>query len=258
MPKFCSNVSMMFAEVPFLDRFEAAAKAGFKGTEFQFPYAFDKDAIAEKVHGNNLTQVLFNTPAGDFAAGDRGMASDPNRIGEFQDGVGTAIEYAKVLGCKRVNVASGIMPKGVDEAAMFDTLVANLKFAAAEFAKIGVLCLTEPINRFDIPGFFIDTFAKAVPVLDAVGSDNLKIEFDIYHTQRNTGELANTLKNGFDRIGHIQLADNPGRHEPGTGEINYPFMFSLIDDLGYDGWIGCEYAPLNGTLEGLGWMKPYL
>lgn len=258
MPKFCANVSMMFAEVPFLERFAAAAKAGFKGVEFQFPYDFDKDAIAEQVHGNALTQVLFNTPAGNFKAGDRGMASDPARVTEFQDGVGTAVEYAKVLGCKRVNVASGIMPKGVSEEKMTETLVANLKFAAAEFARIGTLCLTEPINRFDIPGFFIDKFDKALPVLKAVGSDNLKIEFDIYHTQRTQGELANTLKNHLDSIGHIQLADNPGRHEPGTGEINYPFLFSLIDDIGYDGWIGCEYAPLKGTVEGLGWMRPYM
>jgi hydroxypyruvate isomerase len=257
MPRFSANVSMLFTEHPFLERFAAAAKAGFKAVEFQFPYDFDKDEIADRVRSAGLIQSLFNFPPGDFAAGERGMACLPDRVREFQDSIGLGIAYAKVIGCERLNVSAGIKPPGADADRLFDTFVANLRFAATECAKEGIMCLTEPINYFDIPGYYLNRTADAAAVLDAVGSDNLFIEYDVYHMQRMEGELARTLEANIGRIRNIQVADNPGRHEPGTGEINYPFIFALIDRLGYDGWVGCEYAPASGTENGLGWMAPY-
>lgn len=258
MPKFCANLTMMYQELDFLDRFEAAAKAGFKGVEYLFPYDFDKNELAERLQTHGLVQVLHNLPGGDWAAGERGNACLPDRIGEFQDGVGTAIEYATALGCKQINCLAGIAPEGFSRATAEQTMIDNLAFAAAEMKKAGIRQLIEPINCYDIPGFLVNTSAHGLAIIDAVGSDNLFLQYDIYHMQRMEGELANTIAANKDRIIHMQLADNPGRHEPGTGEINYGFLFKFIDKLGYEGWIGCEYAPAAGTDAGLGWVKPYL
>src|SRR5271166_2805013 len=257
MPKFAANLSMLFTELPFPDRFAGAAKAGFRGVEYLVPYAMAKEDIAERLNANGLTQVLFNLQAGDWDAGERGIACHPDRISEFQDGVAKAIEYAKALGCAQVNCLAGIAPKGADVEAARRTLVSNLRFAASKLNDAGILLVAEPVNTYDIPGFFLNRTAQAIALFDEVGSHNLKLQYDIYHMQRMEGELANTIERLLPRIAHLQLADNPGRNEPGTGEINYPFLISFIDRLGYDGWIGCEYKPRKGTKEGLGWMHAY-
>ena len=255
MPKFNANLTMLFNEVPFLDRFQAAAGAGFKGVEFLFPYAFDKDAIAERLDQHGLVQVLHNLPAGDWDAGERGIACHPDRVGEFRDGVGRAIEYATALGCKQLNCLAGIAPAGVDAEKVHATFVANLRFAAARLEEAGIRLLVEPINTFDIPGFHLNRTAQAIALIEEVGSPNLWLQHDVYHMQRMEGELANTIARHLPRIAHMQIADTPGRHEPGTGEINYAWLFRFIDQLGYDGWIGCEYKPAAGTREGLGWIE---
>ncbi|NLF53473.1 MAG: hydroxypyruvate isomerase [Thauera phenolivorans] len=255
MPKFDANLTLLFNEVPFLDRFEAAAAAGFEGVEFLFPYAFDKDEIAERLDRHGLVQVLHNLPAGDWEGGERGIACHPERVGEFQDGVGRAIEYATVLGCRQLNCLAGIAPAGVDAERLHETFVANLRLAAGELEKAGIRLLVEPINTFDIPGFYLNRTAQAIALIDEVGSDNLFLQHDVYHMQRMEGELANTIARHLPRIAHMQIADTPGRHEPGTGEINYAWLFPFIDGLGYTGWIGCEYRPLAGTREGLGWRQ---
>ena len=257
MPKMAANLSMMFNEVPFMDRFDAAAKAGFKGVEFLFPYAFDLNQIADKLKANNLELVLHNLPAGNWEGGERGITCHPDRVGEFQDGVGKGIEAAKKLGVKQLNALAGKLPAGVSADQARATFVANLKFAAEKLKAEGIRLITEPINTFDIPGFFLNRTQQAVDIIKEVGSDNLFIQHDIYHMQRMEGELANTIKANLPLIKHMQLADNPGRNEPGTGEINYQFLFKFIDDLGYDGWIGCEYKPLTTTEAGLGWLKAH-
>ncbi len=254
MPKFNANLTMLFNEVPFLDRFQAAAEAGFKGVEFLFPYAFDKNEIAERLVKHGLVQVLHNLPAGDWDGGERGIACHPDRVGEFQDGVGRAIEYATALGCKQVNCLAGIAPAGVDPEKTRETFVANLRFAAGALKEAGIRLLIEPINTFDIPGFYLNRTAQAIALIEEVGSPNLYLQHDIYHMQRMEGELANTIAKHLPKIAHIQIADTPGRHEPGSGEINYAWLFRYIDQLGYEGWIGCEYKPAAGTREGLGWI----
>ena len=255
MPKFAANLTMLFNEVDFLDRFQPAAEAGFKGVEYLFPYAFPKEALAERLDRHGLVQVLHNLPAGNWEGGERGIACHPDRIGEFQEGVGRAIDYAKTLGCKQVNCLAGIAPAGVSADTLRETFVGNLRFAAGKLKEAGIRLLMEPINTYDIPGFYLNRTAQAAEIQDAVGSDNLFIQYDIYHAQRMEGELGNTIAKYLPRIAHIQLADNPGRNEPGTGEINYPWLFRHIDGLGYDGWIGCEYKPAAKTREGLGWME---
>ena len=255
MPKFAANLTMLFTEVPFLDRFQLAAKAGFKAVEFLFPYACKAEDIKQKLDAHQLTLVLHNLPAGNWDAGDRGMACDPQRVDEFKAGVPLAIEYALALGVKQLNCLAGKTPAGVSDSALRSTLVSNLKFAAAAFQNQGLRLLIEPINHFDIPGFYLNRTAQAVALLDEVGAANAFVQYDIYHAQRMEGELAATVEKYLPRIGHIQLADNPGRHEPGTGEINYPFLFAHLDRIGYAGWIGCEYKPATTTEAGLHWMK---
>jgi hydroxypyruvate isomerase len=258
MPKFAANLTMMFGEVDFLDRFEAAARAGFHGVEYLFPYPYKKEQLLERLQKNGLTQVLHNLPAGDWAAGERGIACLPDRVGEFQEGVGRAIEYGATLGCKQINCLAGIAPKGVAVDKVRETFTSNLKFAADKLAGAGIKLLIEPINTRDIPGFYLCHTAQALEIIDAVGSSNLWLQYDIYHMQIMEGDLATTISRNLGRILHMQLADNPGRHEPGTGEINYPFLFQLIDKLGYVGWIGCEYKPAATTTAGLEWVKQYL
>jgi hydroxypyruvate isomerase len=258
MPRFNANLTLLFNEVEFLDRFRAARDAGFKGVEYLFPYAHRKQDLVERLQANGLTQVLHNLPAGDWDRGERGIACLPDRVGEFQDGVGQAIEYAQALQCQQLNCLAGVAPDGIDPQRARDTLVGNLRFAAAQLKAAGIRLLLEACNTRDIPGFFVNRSRQALEIIDAVGSDNLFLQYDIYHMQVMEGDLAATIRRNLDRIAHMQLADNPGRHEPGSGEINYPFLFGFIDRLGYSGWIGCEYKPAGSTVAGLGWIKPYL
>lgn len=258
MPRFAANLTMLFGEVSFLDRFELAASAGFSAVEFLFPYAWSAAEIKQRLDANGLTLVLHNLPAGDWDAGERGIACHPLRVDEFRAGVFKAIEYAKALGVTQLNCLAGKIPAGVSVEVLQQTLVANLRFAAAELKKADLKLLIEPINTFDIPGFYLKRTDQAAAILDEVAADNLYIQYDIYHAQRMEGELGNTIAKYLSRIGHIQLADNPGRNEPGSGEINYRWLFKRIDELGYQGWIGCEYKPAADTKQGLGWMSVLL
>lgn len=256
MPKFAANLTMLFTELPFLDRFEAAARAGFKAVEFLFPYAYDPHELRRRLDANGLQLVLHNLPSGDWDAGERGIACHPDRTEEFRAGVARGIEYARVLGVKQLNCLAGKAPAGVSEALLRQTLVDNLRHASAQLRPAGLQLLVEPINTFDIPGFYVNRTQQAIETLDEVGADNAFVQYDIYHAQRMEGELAATMQQHLGRIGHMQLADNPGRHEPGTGEINYAFLFAHLDRIGYDGWIGCEYKPATTTEAGLGWIQP--
>ena len=258
MPRFAANLTMLFNEVGFLERFDAATKAGFTGVEYVSPYEYDPGQLVEALERNRLTQVLHNLPVGDWAAGDRGIACQPHRVGEFQDSVGRAIEYASALGCKQVNCLAGIAPEGAGPDALQGTFVTNLKFAARKLDETGIRLLIEPINTRDIPGFYLTYSAQARSIMDEVGSTNLGLQYDVYHMQIMEGDLALTMRENQDIVRHIQVADNPGRNEPGTGEINYPFLFESIDRMGYEGWVGCEYRPLTTTAEGLHWAKAYL
>lgn len=255
MPQFAANLTMLFNEVPFLERFEKANKAGFKAVEFLFPYPFAATEIKQKLDQYQLKLVLHNLPAGDWDAGERGIACLPDRQAEFREGVTKAIAYAKALGVDQVNCLAGKAPAGADLKILHSTFVENLRYAAQELKKANIRLLIEPINTFDIPGFFLNTTKQATNILEEVASDNLFVQYDIYHAQRMEGELANTIEKNLAKIGHIQLADNPGRNEPGTGEINYAYLFKFLDRIGYQGWIGCEYKPATTTEAGLGWIK---
>ena len=255
MPRFAANLTMLFTELPFLDRFDAAARAGFQAVEFLFPYAFEANDIKARLDANGLQLVLHNLPAGDWDAGERGIACHPDRVEEFRAGVERAIAYAQTLGVKQLNCLVGKAPAGVPESVLRETLVANLRHAASRLKAAGLRLLVEPINNYDIPGFYLSRTQQALDLLDEVGADNAFVQYDIYHAQRTEGELAATLQKHLARIGHVQLADNPGRNEPGTGEINYAFLFRHLDRIGYDGWVGCEYKPASTTEAGLGWLK---
>ena len=258
MPRFSANLSFLFTDRPFLDRFAAAAKAGFRGVEYMSPYEHDPQDIARRLSDNGLTQALFNLPAGDWAAGDRGLAILPGRQDEFRSGVFRALDAAETLGCERLNCLAGIAPPDGDRRDLESTFLDNLAFAADAAKARKVKLLIEPINTRDMPGFYLNRTDDALRLMDRVKSDNLYLQADIYHMQIMEGDLARRLETAATRIAHIQIADNPGRHEPGTGEINFPFLFSLIDRLGYEGWIGCEYVPKSTVEAGLGWMKQFL
>ncbi|MDQ0510383.1 2-oxo-tetronate isomerase [Ancylobacter amanitiformis] len=255
MPRFAANLTMLFNEVPFLDRFEKAASAGFTGVEYLFPYDFPVEELVAKLKDNNLEQVLHNLPAGNWGGGERGIAILPDRVDEFRAGVDKAITYATALGCPQVNILAGIAPVGVERDVLHKTFVENLKYAAPRIQEAGLKLLIEPINTRDIPGFFLNYTKQAKAIIEEVGSDNLFIQYDIYHMQIMEGDLARTIEANLAAIAHIQLADNPGRNEPGTGEINYPFLFRHLDAIGYAGWVGCEYKPKGETAAGLGWLK---
>jgi hydroxypyruvate isomerase len=255
MPKFAANLSMLFTEVPFLDRFERAAHAGFDAVEFLFPYAFAAAEIKARLDGNGLQLALFNTPAGDWEAGERGLACLPQRVDDFRKGVGQAIAYATALGATQVHCMAGKAPQGAADASLRKTYVGNLHFAAAQLQRAGLKAVIEPINTYDIPGYYLNRTAQALAIIDEVGAANLFLQYDIYHAQRSEGELAATISKHLARIAHMQVADNPGRNEPGSGEINYPFLFGHIDRIGYTGFIGCEYKPAGPTEAGLGWFE---
>ncbi|MGI4849381.1 MAG: 2-oxo-tetronate isomerase [Janthinobacterium lividum] len=254
MPRFAANLSLMFNEVPYLDRFEAAAKAGFKAVESQFPYDYPAQEIASRLQRYGLENILFNLPPGDFAAGERGLAILPGREADFRAAVERAIDYANACGTRMLHVMAGILPAQADPGPYLTTFLENLRFAAEAMAAHGLTALIEPINVRDIPGYLLNTQAQAQTICVEVGAPNLKIMMDFYHCQIVEGDLATRLRQHYPFIGHVQLAGAPGRHEPDRGEINYPYLFGVLDELGYDGWIGCEYRPAGSTLEGLGWM----
>jgi hydroxypyruvate isomerase len=255
MPKFAANLTMLFTEVAFLDRFERAAKAGFTAVEFLFPYAFATADIQARLKDNGLKLVLHNLPAGDWDAGERGIACLPDRVDEFREGVARAIEVGTALGVPQLNCLAGKAPIGASDAVLRKTFAGNLRHAAAELKKANLKLLIEPINTFDIPGFYLNRTAQALSILDEVGASNAYLQYDAYHMQRMEGELAATIEKHLARIAHIQIADNPGRHEPGTGEIDHGFLFKHLDHIGYSGWIGCEYKPAGTTEAGLGWRQ---
>ena len=257
MPRLAANLSTLFNEVPFLDRFAAAAKAGFAAVEVQFPYEYAVDDLRSRLHASGLALVLHNLPPGDWSRGERGIACHPDRVDEFRAGVDRAIGYATALGCPQLNCLAGIAPAGVPAETQRAILAANLRFAAQKLKAAGIRLLVEPVNHYDVPGFTLNRSRQALELIAEVGSDNLYLQYDIYHMQRMEGELANTIRANLPKIAHIQLADNPGRNEPGTGEINYRFLFGWLDAIGYDGWIGCEYRPATTTEAGLGWRAAH-
>jgi hydroxypyruvate isomerase len=255
MPRFAANLSMLFTELPFLDRFERAAAAGFEAVEFLFPYDWPAREIKARLDDNGLRLVLHNLPPGDWERGERGLACLPDRVDEFRAGVERAIEYATALGAPQLHCLSGIEPAGVAAERIHETYLDNLRHAAQAMQQAGIRTLIEPINRVDIPGIHLHRPSQAIAVLDEAGCDNLWLQYDIYHAQRTEGELAASLERWLPRIAHLQIADNPGRHEPGTGEVNWDFLFAHIDRIGYPGWIGCEYRPTTTTEAGLGWFR---
>ena len=245
---------MLFTEAPLLERFERAVRAGFTAVELQFPYDTPAEQLQQALFRNKLALVLHNLPAGDRAAGERGIACHPDRIEEFREGVDSALAYAAVLGAPQLNCLAGIRPANVPAETARRVLVDNLRFAATRLKAQGLKLLIEPINTHDIPGFFLSGTRQALDIIAETGADNLFLQYDVYHMQRMEGELANTLAAHLDKIAHIQIADTPGRHEPGTGEINFDFLFAHLDRIGYAGWVGCEYTPAATTEAGLGWM----
>lgn len=255
MPHFAANLTMLFTEYPFLERFEHAARAGFSAVEYMFPYQEDTAEIARLLADLRLTQVLFNLPAGNWAGGDRGIALDPRRQNEFRDGVAGAVELARRFSCPKLNCLVGKRISGVSEREQRATVVANLRYAAQELARHDLLLLVEPINTYDIPSFYLSTSADALAVLDEVGAPNTALQYDIYHMQRMEGNLVPTMERLRSRIAHVQVADAPDRHEPGTGEINFPFVLSALDHLGYDGYVGLEYRPSGTTETSFGWIE---
>ena len=266
MPRFAANLSMLYNEHDFLDRFAAAAADGFKAVEFLFPYAFETTELARRLADNGLQQVLFNGPPGDWDAGERGMACLPGREAEFRDGINRALDYAQALNCPRVHVMAGLAPTGADRARLQATYEANLAWAAELAAPLGCDVLIEPINLRDIPGFFLNRQDEAHRIVQAIGVPNLKVQMDLYHCQIVEGDVAMKIRQYLPsgRVGHFQIAGVPMRHEPDLGELHHPYLFDVIDEVsaecGWDGWIGCEYRPARGavaggTSAGLGWLK---
>ena len=257
MPKLAANLTMLFTDVPFLDRFAAAKQAGFKYVEFLFPYEAPAEKVKEALDKNGLKVVLFNLPSGNWAGGDRGIGANPNRVEEFRAGVKTAVSYAKVLGVPRLNCLAGKTIAGVSREDQKKAMVENVKFAADALKEIGVKLVIEHINNFDIPGFVLGRVQDVLDVIAEAGRSNVYVQYDIYHAQRTEGNLVQILREHFAKIDHIQIADNPGRHQPGTGEINFPFVFAEMDKLGYQGYVGLEYVPSPDTLKSFGWIKEY-
>jgi hydroxypyruvate isomerase len=255
MPRLAANLSTLFPEVPFLERFSAAARAGFRYVEYQFPYEWQAEELARRAREAGVQVVLHNLPAGDFGRGERGIACLPGREREFRDSLERAVAYAKAVDCPRLNCLAGLAPP---DRAHFEVLVANVRHAARKLGEAGLQLLIEPINTRTVPGFFLSRSAQAIDVLDAAGEGNAFLQYDFFHMQIMEGDLAKTVERLLGRIGHVQLADVPARNEPGTGEINFEFLLRHLDAIGYSGWVGCEYNPRGDTVEGLKWARPYL
>ena len=257
MPRFAANLSLLFVEYPFLERFDRAAAAGFRAVEFLFPYAEDIRAVAGALRRNGLEQVLFNLPAGDFTKGERGIANDPTRTAEFRDGVARALEIAAVLGCPRLNCLVGLTLPDLPLERQLGTVAENLAYAAEQAEAAGVRLGVDPLNPVDAPGFLLGTTAQALALIDRVGHPNLVLQYDVYHAQRAEGNITATIRAVVGRIGHVQIADSPDRHQPGTGEINVPFVLRALDAAGYDGWVSLEYNPLGSTEASLAWLRDF-
>ena len=257
MPRFAANLSMMFNEMPFLDRFAAARKAGFEGVEFLFPYDFPAAEIRTRLHGEGLTQALFNMPPGDWANGERGLASLPGRQMEFREGVKRALDYAAALECRHVHCMAGIPRDDVAPGTAAAMYAANLAWATEQAAPAGVKLVIEPINHRDMPGYFLHTQAQGAAVIEAIGRDRLGLQFDLYHVQITEGDISKRMEKHLPVIAHMQIADVPARNEPGTGELGWSYLFKRMDELGYDGWVGCEYRPAGETVAGLGWRERF-
>ena len=255
--KFAANLSFLYQDLPFLDRIAAAARDGFEGVEYLFPYDFPASEIKQRLSDAGIVQALFNAPAGDWAAGERGTASLPGRTDEFRAGIEKALDYAGVLGNTRLHVMAGLLPAGADRAAHLAAYQANVAWAAQQAAKQGITVVLEPINQRDMPGYFLSYQRDALAVVEAVGAPNLQVQFDCYHCQIMEGDIVMKLRAMFERIGHVQIASVPGRNEPDGQELNYPFIFRTLDELGYAGWVGCEYKPRAATSDGLGWLRAY-
>ncbi|TGN38878.1 hydroxypyruvate isomerase [Marinobacter confluentis] len=256
MPAFAANLSMLFNEVDFLDRFQLASEAGFRGVEYLFPYAYEPEQLKQILDANNLTQVLFNLPPGDWDAGERGIACLPDRVEEFRAGVDQAIRYAGVLSCTQVNCLAGLLPAGLNEDQAWTTLLGNVEYAAQKLAGAGMTLCLEAINsRVDMPGFFLDTSARVMQVIESIEADNVRLQYDVYHMQVMEGDLIRTMECLLPWIAHVQIADNPGRNQPGTGEINFTRAFEALDRMGYQGWVGAEYRPAGTTSESLDWFR---
>ena len=257
MPRFAANLSMMFNEVRFLDRFAAARKAGFEGVEFLFPYDFPATEIRARLNGEGLTQALFNMPPGDWANGERGLASLPGRQGEFREAVKKALDYAAVLDCRHVHCMAGIPPGNLAPGTAAALYAANLAWATEQASPAGVKLVIEPINHRDMPGYFLNTQDQAAAVIDAIGRERLGLQFDVYHVQITEGDISKRMERLMPIIAHMQIADVPARNEPGTGEIGWTYVFRRMDELGYQGWVGCEYRPAGDTVTGLAWRERY-
>ncbi|MGE4043697.1 MAG: 2-oxo-tetronate isomerase [Acetobacteraceae bacterium] len=257
MPRFAANLSMMFNEVPFLDRFAAARKAGFEGVEFLFPYDHPAAEIRARLAGEGLTQALFNMPPGDWANGERGLASLPGRQSEFREAVKRALDYAATLDCRHVHCMAGIVPSDVAPGTAASLYAANLAWAVEQAAPAGVKLVIEPINARDMPGYFLNNQAQAAAIIEAIGHDRLGLQFDVYHVQVTEGDITKRMEKYMPVIAHIQIADVPARNEPGTGEIGWSYVFQRMDELGYQGWVGCEYRPAGETVAGLGWRQRF-
>jgi len=258
VPRFSANLSTLFGEVEMPARFGAAARAGFRAVEIQYPYPWPKEELARIARKAAVEVVLINIPSGDHARGDRGLGCLPSRVDEFREGVARATEYAKALGCGQLNCLAGVAPPEADPEKLRETYVSNLRYAASELAAQRMTLLVEPVSAQTMPGFFLNRSAQALALMDEVGAANLKLQYDLYHMHLMGDDLAETILANLARIGHMQVADAPGRHEPGTGEIDFPALFDLIDRLGYRGWIGAEYAPRERTEDGLAWLRDYL
>ena len=257
MPRLAANLSMMFNEVPFLDRFDAAAKAGFQAVEFLFPYEYPAAELKRRLDANGLNQVLFNMPPGDWAKGERGTAALPGRQAEFRDGVKLALDYAAALDCHLMHCMAGIPPADTPFGTASALFAANVAWAGEQAAAAGARLCLEPINHRDMPGFHLNTMAQAAAVIAAIGADKVGLQFDIYHCQTTEGDITKRMELHMPIIAHMQLADVPARNEPGTGEIGWPFVFRRIDELGYQGWVGCEYRPAGDTVAGLAWRGQF-
>ncbi len=257
MPRFAANLSMMFNEVPFLERFGIARKAGFEGVEFLFPYDFLAADLRSRLHGEGLTQVLFNMPAGDWANGERGMASIPGRQVEFRESVKKALDYAVTLECRQIHCMAGVLPAGVSLTTATAVYAANLAWAAERAQPVGVKLVIEPINHRDMPGYFLNTQAQGAAIIEAIGSDRVGLQFDVYHVQTTEGDITKRMEMHMPIIAHMQIADVPARNEPGTGEIGWSYVFRRMDELGYQGWVGCEYRPAGETVAGLAWRERF-
>jgi hydroxypyruvate isomerase len=258
MPKLAANLSTLFQDLSFLDRFAAAAKAGFQYVEYQFPYAWEAGEVAAAAREAGLSVVLHNFPQGDSERGDRGIACHPGREAQFREHLERAVHYAKAVGCRKLHCLAGIVPEGVPTDRLEKMFVSNLQSAARRLAGQGLQLLVEPISQRSVPGYLLSHSAHALRILDAVGAENAALQYDVFHMQVMEGDLASTIERLLPRIGHVQIADVPGRHEPGTGEINFEFILDHLDRIGYSGWVGCEYNPKGDTHEGLEWAKRYL